>query len=82
MEPTDFKNVIVENIHWALCDKHAFKKSIMNSDKKLDDFEILASVTSKTTSKPQQPQSHPVDFILNGTITFLKSVGSTDQNAL
>jgi hypothetical protein len=43
VEPTDFKNVIVENIPPAL----------------LDDFEILASVTSKMTFKPQQPQNPP-----------------------
>ena len=32
----------------------------MKSDKKLDDFEILALGTLKMTSKPQQPQRLPL----------------------
>ena len=35
---------------------------IMKSDKKLDDFVVLASVTSKTTSKTQQPMRLPNGF--------------------
>ena len=37
----------------------------MKSDKKIDDFEILAPVTSKMTSKPQQPrrpQKEPSEY--------------------
>ena len=55
MEPTDFKNVIVENIHWALS----------------EDAEV-AEVKRPRNSKRRK-------FMM---ITFLKSVGSTDQNAL
>ena len=64
MEPTDLRNVIIENIHWALFEdaEVAEVKQPQNSKrrkfyyekwKKLDYFEILASVTSKMTSKPQ-----------------------------
>jgi hypothetical protein len=39
------------------------KNSIMKSDKNcIDDFEILALVTSKTTSKAQQPRRLPSGF--------------------
>ena len=73
MEQTDFKNVIVDNIHWALFEdaKVAEVKQPQNSKQrkfyyekwqKLDDFEILASVTSKMTSKPQQPRRLPIEF--------------------
>ena len=65
MELIDFKNVIVENIPPALFEdaEVAEVKRPRNSKgrkfynekwQKLDDFEILASVTLKTTSKPQQ----------------------------
>ena len=70
MEQTD---VIVENIHWALFEdaEVAEVKRPRNSKPrkfyyekwlKLDDFEILASVTSKMTSKPQQPRRPPIGF--------------------
>ena len=70
VEQTDLKSVIVENIHWALFKdaEVAEVKRPQNSKqqkfyyKKLDDFEILASVTSKMNSKPQQPQRPAIGF--------------------
>ena len=60
MEPTDFKNVIVENIPPALFKDaevaEVGRKFYCEKSEKLDDFEILASATSKMTSKPQQPR--------------------------
>ena len=61
VEQTDFKNVIVENIPWALFEdaEVAEVKRPRNSKQqkfyckkwyKLDDFEFLGSVTSKMTS--------------------------------
>ena len=90
MEPTDFKNVIIEDIHGGPSEDTEVVevKRPWNSKQlkfyfekwwKLDDFEILASVTSKTTSKPQQPQSLPSGFYSK---LYLKSVASTDQNEL
>ena len=58
VEQTDFKNVMVENIHWAL----------------FVDAEV-AEVKRPRNSKPR------AQWIFS-TITFLKSVCSTDQNAL
>ena len=63
MEPTDFKNVLFENIPPTLFEdaEVAEVKQPRNSKRrkfyckkwlKLEDFEILASMTSKMTSKP------------------------------
>ena len=70
MEPTDFKNVIVENIPPApslacllkFYRKQMQRKFYYEETQRLDDFEILASVTSKKTSKRQQPWRLPSGF--------------------
>ena len=75
MELNDIKNVISENIPPALLEdaKIAEVKRPRNSKRqkfyyeksyKLDDLEILASATSKMTSKPQQPRRLPSGFYL------------------
>ena len=75
MEPTDFKNAIIENIPPALFKDAEVaevkrprnskrQKFYYEKPKKLDDFEILASATSKMTSKPQQPRRLPSGFNL------------------
>ena len=75
MEPTDFKNVIVENIPPAIFEDAEVaevkqprnlkqQKFYYEKSKKLVDFGILASVTSKMTSKPQQPRRLPSGFYL------------------
>ena len=62
MEPTDFKNVTIENIYWAISEdtEVAEVKRPRNSkrqkfyhekSKKLDDFEILTLVTSTSYSE-------------------------------
>ena len=61
MEPTDFKNVIIENIPPAL-----------------SPFEIL----SKTKATKILLRIGERAGGIFSTITFLKSVGSTDQNAM
>ena len=63
MEPTDFKNVIIKDIppalslEWPACLLKSYRKQKLQKFynkklQKLDNFEILASVASKTTSKP------------------------------
>ena len=58
MEPTDFKNVIVENIHWALSEdaevakvkqpQNSKRRKFSNENlQKLDEIQNLASLTSK-----------------------------------
>ena len=75
MESTDFKNVIFENIPTALFEDAEVaevkqprnskqRKFYYETSQKLDDFEILASATSKMTSKPQQPRRLPSGFYL------------------
>jgi hypothetical protein len=68
VEPTDFKNVIVENIPSALSlwrpgiavsvtQRHCVFKPITRWF-----WNFLSSMTSKTISKPQQPQNLPSGF--------------------
>ena len=73
MEPTDFKNAIVEKIPPAVFEVAEVaevkrprnwkrQKFYYEKSQKLDDLEILASATSKMTSKPQQPRRLPSGF--------------------